>query len=60
MARIEWISQTLSRYQLDALTLQKIALGDAISPHSKQMIARAESQQQAATLLLLSPEFLRR
>ena len=60
MARIEWVSQTLSRFQLDALALQKIALGEAISEHSFTMIKRAESQQQAATLLLLSPEFLRR
>ena len=37
-----------------------IVAGDATSPETRQAIARAESRQQAMTLLVMSPEFQRR
>ena len=39
--------------------LDKIA-GQAASPETRQAIARADSRQQALTLLLMSPEMQRR
>jgi uncharacterized protein (DUF1800 family) len=43
---------------LDALV--DTALGPLASEHTRQTIARAESRQQAVTLLLMAPEFQRR
>ena len=36
------------------------ALGSGISQNTYEMVMRAESRQQASTLLLMSPEFQRR
>jgi uncharacterized protein (DUF1800 family) len=34
--------------------------GEAVSPETRQTVARAETRQQAFALLLMSPEFQRR
>ncbi|TEW53729.1 DUF1800 domain-containing protein [Psychromonas sp. RZ22] len=63
MARINWASQLAGRKaskRIDIETLISNTFGDTLSTHSYQVITRAESRQQALTLLLLSPEFLRR
>lgn len=63
MARINWASQLSGKKQfrtLDIRTVIENLFGDTLSTHSYQTITRAESRQQALTLLLLSPEFLRR
>ncbi len=62
IARIDWTSMLSSRVKssTNAIAVLKSSLGDSVSQHSYQMITRAESQQQALTLLLMSPEFQRR
>ena len=61
MARIDW-STRLSGYlkRLNAEKVMTVALGDSVSQHTYQSVMRAESRQQAMTLLLMSPEFQRR
>jgi uncharacterized protein (DUF1800 family) len=44
----------------DMEALLSNALGPLASAETRQTIARAESRQQAVTLLLMSPEFQRR
>jgi len=61
MARVEWsslISAQLKR--INAEQVMVTALGNSISQNTYQMVMRAESRQQASTLLLMSPEFQRR
>jgi len=61
MARVEWSS--LVSAQLKRVNAEKVmatALGKSISQNTYQMVMRAESRQQASTLLLMSPEFQRR
>jgi uncharacterized protein (DUF1800 family) len=61
MARIDW-STMVSGYlkRSNAEKLMTVALGDSVSQHTYQSVMRAESRQQAMTLLLMSPEFQRR
>lgn len=59
--RIQWASALAKHYRdRDVNKLISTALGNSISEHSRRIIKRAESQQQAITLLLTSPEFLYR
>jgi len=59
--RIEWSAQLAKQYRnYDALALAKQAVGDNMSEHTLLWMQRAESQQQAIALFLMSPEFLRR
>lgn len=59
-ARIEWSSQYSKLLTHDAITLAKDSLGNLLKPSTRLSLSRAESQTQARTLLLMSPEFLRR
>ena len=45
---------------IDPRTLLEFALADAASHETRRTVERAESRQQALTLLLMSPEFQRR
>jgi len=61
MARVEWSS--LVSAQIKRINAEKVmttALGSSISQNTYQMVMRAESRQQANTLVLMSPEFQRR
>lgn len=60
MTRIDWASKISAKFNGDTKSVMKSALGESISEHTKQMVTRAESKKQAATLLILSPEFIRR
>ena len=46
--------------RLDARELVDAALGPLASQQTRESIARAESRQEALTILLMSPEFMRR
>jgi uncharacterized protein (DUF1800 family) len=46
--------------RLDAVALLDIALGPLASAETRSAVMRAETQQQALTLLLMAPEFQRR
>jgi len=46
--------------RVDPNDLLEIALGPLASAETRQAVARAESKQQALTLLLMAPEFQRR
>ena len=61
MARIDWSTMT-SGYlkRANAEKVMKLALGESVSDLTYQMVMRAESRQQALSLLLMSPEFQRR
>jgi uncharacterized protein (DUF1800 family) len=62
LKRIEWSTQlgekVGGRVQPDSLAAN--SLGDALSERTRTAIARAASAAQGTTLLLASPEFLRR
>lgn len=61
MARVDW--STMAAAYLKKPNSEKImavALGSSVSQHTYQTVMRAESRQQAMTLLLMSPEFQRR
>lgn len=61
MARVEW--STLISAQVHRINAEQVmarALGSSISENTYQLVMRAESRQQASTLLLMSPEFQRR
>jgi len=61
MARVEWSSLVSAKMKrVNAEQVMSTALGNSISQHTYQMVMRAESRQQASTLLLMSPEFQRR
>jgi len=61
MARVEWSSLVSAQVKrINAEQVMATALGDSISQNTYQMVMRAESRQQASTLLLMSPEFQRR
>jgi len=61
MARVEWSSLVSAQVKrINAEQVMTTALGNSISQHTYQMVMRAESRQQASTLLLMSPEFQRR
>jgi len=61
MARVEWSSLVSAQIKrINAEQVMATALGSGISQNTYQMVMRAESRQQASTLLLMSPEFQRR
>ncbi len=61
MARIDWSTMVSSHLKRsNAEKIMTVALGDSVSQHTYQSVLRAESRQQAMTLLLMSPEFQRR
>jgi uncharacterized protein (DUF1800 family) len=60
--RIEWADAVGQRVgsRVDAVALAPQILGDDLMPATRAAIARAASRSQAVTLLLSSPEFMRR
>ncbi|HEY5808175.1 MAG TPA: DUF1800 domain-containing protein [Povalibacter sp.] len=62
LKRIEWATQfgERMRARVKPLEVADAALGDALSERTRTAIARAESAAQGLTLLLASPEFMRR
>ena len=60
--RLDWSVRLSKQFgnEFDARELATIAFGDAVSNETTQALRRAESREQALTLLLLSPEFQRR
>jgi len=60
MAKIEWSSMVASRKKVNVEKVMKYSFADTLTDSSYRSIIRAESQSQALTLLLMSPEFLRR
>jgi uncharacterized protein (DUF1800 family) len=60
MARIDWTSVLASKVKSDSQKIMQETLADSVSERTYQIVKTAESQQQALTLLLLSPEFQRR
>lgn len=62
LKRIEWASQYGERVGTRARPLQlaDVAFGDQLSDRTRTAISRAASAAQGVTLLLTSPEFLRR
>lgn len=63
IARINWASNLAAKKQLRTINIESFIENlflTSLSTHSYESITRAESRQQALTLLLLSPEFLRR
>ncbi|MGB0894330.1 MAG: DUF1800 domain-containing protein [Parashewanella sp.] len=61
MTRVNWASQLANKKRrINAASHSKQLFADQISQTSFQAISRAESKQSALTLLLMSPEFLRR
>lgn len=62
-SRIEWtshFSNAVANNKKDILELANRTLGPLLSDDTLQTIRRAESKQQALTMLLMSPEFQRR
>ncbi len=61
-ARLDIANQVSRRLsaQMDVRALAEDAFGPLLSKDTQQTLARAESQPQAAALLLMSPEFQRR
>jgi uncharacterized protein (DUF1800 family) len=62
LKRLEWSDQIGERVgsRIAAVTLAPKILGDTVGEHTRTALARAESGAQALTLLLASPEFMRR
>lgn len=61
MARIDWSVRASSyRKRVNAEKIMNVSLGLEANTHTYQSVMRAESRQQALTLLLMSPEFQRR
>jgi len=62
VARLSWATAMGNRFgpRLDALAVGQEVLGDLFADETKTALRRAESRQQAFTLLLMSPEFQRR
>jgi uncharacterized protein (DUF1800 family) len=60
--RVEWADAVGQRVgsRRDAVALAPQLLGDNLTPATRTAIARAASSSQAVTLLLSSPEFMRR
>jgi len=60
--RLEWADAVGQRMgsRVDAVALAPQILGDELVPETRTAIARAASRSQAVTLLLSSPEFMRR
>ena len=61
MKRIEWANEFASTIpNLDAVKFLYLALGPRLSDKTRANIMRAESQQQALVLALMSPDYQRR
>jgi uncharacterized protein (DUF1800 family) len=62
LKRVEWADQVGQRIggQRDAQQLAADVLGATLGARTREAVARADSPAQALTLLLASPEFLRR
>jgi uncharacterized protein (DUF1800 family) len=61
MARIDWSTMVSSHLKRsNAEKVMTVSLGESVSQHTYQSVMRAESRQQAMTLLLMSPEFQRK
>ncbi len=60
ITRIEWANQFSFRVSNDTTQIASNILDSQLTPHTAQILKRAESQQQAAALLLMSPEFQHR
>ncbi len=60
ISRVEWASALSSRVKANAESIMKSTLGEHVSQRTYKSVLRAESRKQAFTLLLMSPEFLRR
>ncbi|WP_440876701.1 DUF1800 domain-containing protein [Thalassotalea sp. PLHSN55] len=60
IARIEWASMFASKYKANAEKTLAHIFSKHVSKRTYQSVLRAESRRQAMTLLLMSPEFLRR
>ena len=60
IARADLSSEFSSYLRIPALELANNALGDDFSEQTRKIISRAESDDQARTLLFMSPEFQRR
>ena len=61
MARIDWsVKFSSQRKRINAERIMNSALALNTNKHTYKLVIRAESRQQALTLLLMSPEFQRR
>jgi uncharacterized protein (DUF1800 family) len=62
LKRIEWSDAVAQKVgsRRDAAELGSQLFGEALSAATRQAVARAASAAQAITLLLTSPEFMRR
>ncbi len=62
LTRIDWTNSWVERLKrrIDPLALSDAILGEQMASDSRTTIGRAESRQQGLSLLLLSPEFIRR
>lgn len=60
--RLDIASQVATRIgdNIDPREMLDLIAGEAVSPETRQTVARAETRQQAFALLLMSPEFQRR
>ncbi len=62
LTRIDWANRWVEslKKRTDPLALADTILGQQVMNNSRTIISRAESRQQGLSLLLLSPEFMRR
>lgn len=60
MSRIDWVNLVVSKVRVDIDKAITLVFGDDKNSDNYLRIVRAESKQQALTMLLLSPEFMRR
>ena len=59
--RLDWTTETAEQAgRSEPVELADAVLGARLSERTRQFIARAESRDEALTLLLMSPEFMRR
>lgn len=60
LARADWAQMYAKQSRADARVAMQTTLNNQLTEHNRLKILRAESKQQALTLLLMSPEFQRR
>ncbi|MCM2680351.1 DUF1800 domain-containing protein [Echinimonas agarilytica] len=60
MARIDWSAAVAAQQNFNAERILAQTLGLSVSDNTYRSVLRAESREQALTLLLMSPEFIRR
>ena len=60
LARVDWTADVAARSKVQAAEIAAASLGDLVSKPTIQAMSRAESQEQAVAILLMSPEFQRR